>query len=68
MHWVPIGAWIAAAAIAVLVLGFCAYEIVGKANRLRRDVDRLQDLNGDLQALQTRLAEARRRVAAVGHR
>ena len=41
MDWIPIGAWIAAVLVAVVVLGFCAYEIIWKTNRLRADIAEL---------------------------
>ena len=34
MSWIPLAAWIAAAVVAVLVLGYCAWDLVGKARRL----------------------------------
>ncbi len=42
VHWIPIAAWGAAVLLAVVVLGFCAYEINWKAKRLQRDLRRLQ--------------------------
>lgn len=65
MGWVVLGAWILAALVAAVVLGYCAFELVGKARRLRRDVGRLQELNGQLAVIQQGLAEAQARVAAV---
>ena len=65
---IPIVAWAAAAAVAVVLLGFCAYEIVWKTNRLRRDVaelqvdaDQLSELRDGLAAVQQRAAAARSR-------
>lgn len=66
--WVPIAAWGAALVVAAVVLGFCAYEITWKANRLRRDV---RTLHADLEALidlQGQVAAARERAAATGLR
>jgi hypothetical protein len=60
---VPIAAWGLAVVVALVVLGFCGYEIFWKAQRLRRDLARLQDLNGRLDALRTDLAAVQRRVA-----
>ena len=68
MPWIPISAWIAAVVIAAVVLGFCAYEIVWKTNRLRADLGRLQALSDQLGPLQQRLAEAQERIAAAGLR
>lgn len=65
---IPIVAWAAAAVIALVVLGFCAYEIIWKANQLRRDVaklqvatDRLTELRDGLAAVQQRATAARTR-------
>ncbi|MDT4915465.1 MAG: hypothetical protein QOI15_2355 [Pseudonocardiales bacterium] len=62
---VPIIAWAVAGAVAVVVLGFCAYEIIWKANRLRRDTLRLQSAAGQLTALRDDLAAAQQRAAAA---
>ena len=62
---IPIVAWATAAAVAVLVLGFCAYEIVWKANRLRRDVAQLQEVADQLTVLRDELATAQQRAAAA---
>lgn len=63
MVWVPIAAWGAAVLIALVALGFCAYEITWKTNRLRSDLrdlqtaaDELAELRGQLTATQHRLA------------
>jgi hypothetical protein len=65
---IPIVAWAAAALVALVVLGFCAYEIIWKANRLRRDVarllvtaDQLTELRDGLAAVQQRATAARTR-------
>lgn len=65
VHWIPLGAWIAAAVIAVVVLGFCAYEIVWKAKRLRSDVGALMALGEQLGELQSSVAIVQRRLAAA---
>ena len=62
---IPIVAWAAAAAIAVVVLGFCGYEIIWKASRLRRDVARLQVAADQLSELRDGLAEIQQRATAV---
>ena len=68
MHWLPIAAWCFAAVLALVVLGFCGYEISWKANRLQRDLRRLQGLTDQLVELRGQLAEAQQRVAAAGQR
>jgi hypothetical protein len=68
MHWVPIGAWIGAAVVALVVLGFCGYEIVWKAQRLQRDLRRLQALDAQLTELRARVTAVQQRVAASGLR
>ena len=68
MEWIPIGAWIAAAVIALVVLGFCAYELAWKTRRLRRDVAQLQSLNAALIELQGGIAAAQERISAAGLR
>jgi hypothetical protein len=65
---VPIVAWGAAAVVAVVVLGFCAYEISWKATRLRTDLRRLTARAEELDALRARLAETQQRLAASGLR
>jgi outer membrane murein-binding lipoprotein Lpp len=62
---IPIVAWAAAAVVAVVVLGFCAYEISWKANRLRRDVTRLQGAADQLTELREGLAAAQQRATAA---
>jgi hypothetical protein len=64
---IPVIAWIAAVVFAVVVLGFCCYEVTWKARRLRRDIGRLQvqgeradSLQRDIAAVQDRLARASR--------
>jgi hypothetical protein len=68
VNWVPIAAWGAAVFVALVVLGFCAYEIVWKANRLRRDLGKLQGLNDQLAELRDGLAAAQDRAAGTGLR
>jgi hypothetical protein len=66
--WVPIGAWAGAAALALVVLGFCAYELAWKTKRLRGDLRQLQALASDAERLRTRLAATQQRIAATGLR
>lgn len=68
MHWIPVIAWGAAALLALVVFGFCAYEIRWKARRLRADLARLHERTEQLQRLRERLAEAHDRVAGAGLR
>jgi hypothetical protein len=65
---IPIVAWAAAVVVAAVVLGFCAYEIVWKANRLRRDVARLQGAADQLAELRDGLAAAQQRATAARSR
>ena len=65
MFWVPLAAWIAALAIAVVVLGFCAYEIIWKARRLRADIARLESVRGRLTELSSDLETTQQRIAAA---
>jgi hypothetical protein len=66
--WVPIVAWGAAVLVALVVLGFCAYEITWKTARLRRDLRRLQALADQLAELRGEVAAVQGRVAAAGLR
>lgn len=68
MPWIPISAWIAAVVVAIAVFGFCAYEIVWKANRLRADLRRLETLNEQMRGLQHRLEQTQERISASGLR
>jgi hypothetical protein len=54
--------WAAAALVAVVVLGYCGYDLAWKSRRLSRDAEGLQALRTDLVALQAQLAEAQRRL------
>jgi hypothetical protein len=66
--WIPIGAWIGAGVLALVVLGFCGYEIGWKARRLRADVVRLNAVTARITDLQQELAGAQERIKAVGRR
>ena len=68
MVWIPIAAWCAAALVAVVVLGFCAYEIAWKTKRLYRDMQKMDGLSAQLGTLRGELAEAQQRIAASGLR
>ena len=68
MHWVPIAAWCCAAAVTVVVLGFCAYEITWKTKRLRTDLRNLQADSDQLLELRSELARTQERITAAGLR
>ena len=50
--WLAIGG---AALFALIVLGFCVYEVLWRVRRLQRDVSVLADLAPELAAVQRRL-------------
>ncbi len=62
MSWVPLATWIAAFVVAVLVLGFCAYELRWKTQRLNSDLGKLQALGAELARLQGELATVQQRA------
>jgi hypothetical protein len=62
---IPLFAWVGAVVVALVVLGFCAYEIVWKANRLRADLARLQAVQGELQQVGVELSTSAQRLALV---
>lgn len=64
--WIPIGAWAGAALIALVVLGFCAYEIAWKSKRLRADLQRLAELATQSQELRAELIATQQRIASTG--
>jgi hypothetical protein len=66
--WLVIVAWAVAGVTALLVLGFCAYEITWKANRLRRDTLRLQTAADQLNELRDGFIAAQQRAAAARQR
>ncbi|MEO9137636.1 MAG: hypothetical protein ABI345_01075 [Jatrophihabitans sp.] len=66
MEWIPIAAWGVAALVALVVLGYCAYEISWKAARLTRDIADLNSVADQLQELRGSLAETQQRLAASG--
>ena len=51
--------------LALVILGFCAYEIVWKLRRLGRDVETLQGLQMQLTALQGQVATAQSTAATI---
>ena len=66
MAWAVAIGWIFAVLVAVVVLGFCGYELGWKSARLQRDLSRLQALRADLAQVQEQLADAQRRVPQRG--
>jgi hypothetical protein len=60
--WIVIGAWIFAALVTIVVLGYCGYELAWKAKRLRGDLAAVQADAQQLDRLRVRLATAQRRV------
>jgi hypothetical protein len=63
--WIAIAAWIGAVVLAVVVFGFCGYELMWKANRLRADLARLTALSGELAAVQADLTAVSERGAEL---
>jgi hypothetical protein len=63
-----IGWWVAAAAvvIALVVLGYCTYEVLWRLRRLRRDVASLTALTPEVAALQRRLQLVVERSSSIG--
>ena len=58
--------WIGAVVFSIVILGFCAYELSWKSKRLQGDLGKLSslstqltELQGELAAAQSRMAEAR---------
>lgn len=68
MSWIPLFAWLGAVVIGLVVLGFCAYEIVWKARRLQGDLKQLQGDAVGLAQLQDHVAAVQQRLAQAGQR
>jgi hypothetical protein len=66
--WIPVTAWAAAIVVAFLALGFCAYEVLWRVRRLRRELVHLRTLGDDLAQLRTGAAGLRGRLARAGAR
>ena len=62
---IPLLAWAGALVLAAVILGYCAYEIVWKANRLRSDLAGLQLLQQQLDQLRDDATAASERLADV---
>lgn len=56
MGWLVLGVWIGVLVVAVIVLGFCGYELYWKLRRLRGDIARLDETAEKLRLLQRRAA------------
>lgn len=65
MEWIPVAAWIAAFGLAVVVLGFCAYELRWKSRRLRTELRRTQESADELMHIQVRVAALAEDMARV---
>jgi hypothetical protein len=63
VFWIPIVAWAGALVVAAVILGFSAYELIWKSNRLRADLAKLQTLGVALQALQADVTATQTRAA-----
>lgn len=59
-------AWIVALVLAIVVLGFCGYELVWKSKRLSRDLIGLRELDEQLGSIRAELAVTQERIAASG--
>ena len=71
MTWsssIPIFAWAGAVVLALVVLGFGAYELTWKANRLRADLARLEALQTQLDRLRDDAVAASVRLAEIAAR
>lgn len=62
---VAVWTWVGAVVLALVVLGFCAYELAWKLRRLGRDVERLQEVGSRLTDLQVSVARARTGVTTI---
>ena len=59
--------WIGAVVLAGVVVAFCAYELTWKSKRLRADLAKLQQLSGDLTALQDEVSATQLRMIEARH-
>lgn len=59
--------WIGAVVFAVVILGFCAYELSWKSKRLHSDLSKLAALSNQLTDLQDEVSAARSRMAEARH-
>jgi membrane-anchored protein YejM (alkaline phosphatase superfamily) len=63
--WIALFAWIGVVVFAVIVLGFCAYELVWKSHRLQRDLATLVALGERAQRLQADVTAAQQRLTRL---
>jgi hypothetical protein len=63
---VVIVAWIVAVFVAIVVLGFCAYELTWKLHRLQNDSARLETVIDGLTGVQVELATIQKRFSGRG--
>jgi hypothetical protein len=63
--WVVAGAWLFAVLVALVVLGFAAYELSWKSRRLLADSNRLNRLISDLGGVSADLQRAADRARAI---
>jgi hypothetical protein len=66
--WIVGGAWLFAVLLAIVVLGFAAYEISWKTRRLLADRDRLNLLLGELAAVSAEMQHAAERARSISAR
>jgi len=66
--WVVAGAWLFAVLVALVVLGFAAYELSWKSRRLLADRDRLNRLIGELRTVSADLQRTADRARAIAER
>jgi hypothetical protein len=62
---VAVWTWVGAVVLALVILGFCAYEIAWKTRRLGQDVEGLQKLQVQLRGLQQQVADAQTTVVTI---
>ena len=63
--WVVLGVWIGAVVLAAVVLLFCLYEINWKSRRLQSGLGQLQQLQTQVADLQAQLSSIEQRRADV---
>ncbi len=65
---IVIVAWAVAAAVAIVVIAACGYELRWKMRRLRADLAELDDIAGQLRDVQVGLATAAARASTLTSR